>query len=115
MVEPIHRQLLDQATMKSACKSFAGGTLPKNIQDRLPKAFSVPGDLQSVAHTFKEIQEERHLADYDMGRAFVRADVLSHLRDVEQAIALFEGISGGVEAQFFLVCLLTWDSLTGRK
>jgi hypothetical protein len=102
-------------SMARACKPFAGGTLPDPIRRALPAGFAVPPDLRSVAQTFREAQQKRHLADYDLAWKFCRFDVLVFIRDVEQAIELFSTIGSQLETRFFLACLLAWERLEGRR
>jgi hypothetical protein len=113
-----YRDILARAfqhtTMVQACKTFAGGTFPASIQPRLPQGFVVPNDLQIVAPTFVLAQERRHAADYDPGDRFPRADVLTLIRNVDDAMTMFESIRGQIETHFFLVCLLAWGSLSRR-
>ncbi len=89
--------------------------MPAPIKRGLPANFGVPVELRRVAHTFRQAQEERHLADYDLTKSFVRSDVLALIRDVEQAITVFDGIRSRPDAKFFLACLLTWKSLTSHR
>jgi uncharacterized protein (UPF0332 family) len=102
-------------SMANACKPFAGGALPRSMQTRLPAAFTVPPNLRNFAHTFRDAQEKRHLADYDLTRKFARSEVLAIIRDVEQAIHLFSTIRGRPDTKFFLACLLAWNALEGRR
>lgn len=101
--------------MVNVCKSFAGTTLPKGIHDRLPATFTIHPDLRNLAQAFRQSQEKRHLADYDPTQRFLRGDVVALIRDVDHAIGKFASIRDQSESRFFLVCLLTWDTLTRRK
>jgi uncharacterized protein (UPF0332 family) len=102
-------------SMVGACHSFAGGSLPRKIADRLPTGFMVPTDIRNVAQIFCEAQEKRHLADYDTAQTFTRSDVLALIRDVEQAMALLSAAKDRAETRFFFGCLLTWGSLVERR
>ena len=62
--------------MKEACKSFGGGTLKKGVAKGLPAGFAIPAEIRDLAETFVELQERRHLADYDLTERFKRSDVL---------------------------------------
>ncbi len=73
------------ATMKQACISFAGGTLKASVAKGLPTSFSIPQPVQQVAATFVELQEHRHVADYDLTGRFRRSEVLTL---IEQAAAV---------------------------
>lgn len=62
--------------MKEACKSFGGGTLKKGVAKGLPAAFGIPREIQDLATTFVDLQDKRHLADYDLTERFKRSNVL---------------------------------------
>lgn len=75
---------------------------------------SVPVSLQQVCLTFKDAQEQRHSADYDLARRFARPDVLVTVRQVETAIHRFEALPDSGWKQFFLVSLLIWKPMSNR-
>ena len=62
--------------MKEACKSFGGGTLKKGVAKGLPVGFTIPGEIRRLADAFVDLQDKRHLADYDLTERFKRSDVL---------------------------------------
>lgn len=98
-------------TMDDACKSFSGGVLPDKVKKSLRSGFTVPADLRTVSQTFRDAQEKRHLADYDLTQKFTRSDVLALVRDVDDAMSSFTRIRGQPETRFFLTCLLAWQTL----
>ena len=112
------RQVLARAfqhgVMRSACQSFAGGTLKSSVARSLPASFTIGSTLQSIAESFVNCQEWRHSADYDLSVRFRRSEVLSMLFEVESAIAAFEVLPDATQRRFFLTCLLTWNTLAGR-
>ena len=112
------RQVLARAfvhgTMKDACKSFKGGTLPGEITKRLPPGTKVPVEVQDIADTFFELQDRRHVADYDLTQAFSRSDVLSLVGQVDAAMRNFNGLPNSTEKKFFLACLWAWKELPRR-
>lgn len=105
-------------TMKDACGSFSGTQLPAAIAKSLPKdtkgRLGIPSEVQVIASAFKELQQKRHLADYDLSERFKRSEVLALVEQVEAVIAQFDGAQASDGRQFFLACLLTWKSLAGR-
>jgi hypothetical protein len=118
-----HRQLsfrnvlaraFEHGTMKEACKSFAGGTLKAAVAKGLPAKFRISTDVQGVARTFVELQEKRHIADYDRSERFRRADVLALIRQVDRAMVRYREIKSSTQKRFFLACLLSWKALTQR-
>jgi uncharacterized protein (UPF0332 family) len=100
--------------MKQACASFARGTLRASVAKGLPVGFTVAVPIRELARTFVELQEQRHLADYDRTENFRRSEVLMLIQQAETAVAAFSASPRSVEENFFLVCLLTWPTLAGR-
>ncbi|MFI5459511.1 MAG: hypothetical protein ACHRXM_29140 [Isosphaerales bacterium] len=112
------RQVLGRAfahaVMKEACKSFAGGTLKKGVAKGLPVGFTVPGEIRELANTFVDLQDSRHLADYDLTERFERSDVLALIARVRQDIESFKNLAPSNEKRFFLACLWAWKELANR-
>lgn len=67
----------------------------------------VVDDLRFVASTFVELQEKRHIADYDNGAFWTRTDALALVKSAERAFTLWENIEDERIAQEYLVSLLT--------
>jgi hypothetical protein len=101
-------------TMKQACTAFAGGTLKATVAKGLPAGFSVPLEIRILARAFIEMQEQRHLADYDRTERFRRSEVMILIGRVETTLDTFAALSPSIEKKFFLVCLLAWNTLAGR-
>lgn len=112
------RQVLGRAfthgVLKDACKSLGGGTLKKSVARGLPATFAIPAEVRDLAQTFVEIQETRHVADYDLTQRFRRSDVLYLIRVVEDQIRAFAALSASDEKRFFLACLWAWKELANR-
>ncbi|MBI2924584.1 MAG: hypothetical protein HYY24_02640 [Verrucomicrobia bacterium] len=104
-----HRQ------MKEVCKWFARGTgfLPDYIKS-LPQARVVPPELQSMAQTFIDLQEMRHLADYSLAATFVRADALRAVTMADAVFLDWSRIRRHGAARLFLLLLLAGDGLRPR-
>lgn len=100
--------------MKQACTSFGGGTLKATIVKGLPAGFSVPPEIQSLAGMFIDMQELRHLADYDLSKRFERVDVLAEIARAEIQVVRFASLSSSDEKKFFLACLWAAKELTNR-
>ena len=60
------------------------------------------------------VQEQRHLADYDLSATFVRSDVVNLVDHVEQVIADWKIIRTDPEARFFLMSLLVWQRVRSK-
>jgi len=104
--------------MKQACTSFGGGTLKDAVIKGLPREASgrypIPEAIQDLASTFAELQEKRHLADYDRSERFKRADVLTLIEQVKNHVAKFSSLAASEDKKFFLACLWAWKELTNR-
>jgi hypothetical protein len=105
---------LAHGTMKQACTAFAGGTLKAAVAKGLPAGFSIAIEIRFLARVFTEIQEQRHLADYDRTERFRRSDVLALIDQAETALNTFLDLESSIEKKFFLACLLAWNTLAGR-
>jgi uncharacterized protein (UPF0332 family) len=112
------RQVLGRAyahgIMKDACRSFGGGTLRKGVLKGLPTGFTIPEEIRELAMTFVELQDKRHLADYDLTERFNRSDVLMLIEQVEERVEDFRNLAPSNEKRFFVACLLAWKELANR-
>ena len=100
--------------IKQACLSFSGGTLKSNVTKGLPKHFQIPVAIQELAATFLELQNIRHLADYDLTERFKRSDVIFRIERVGIRINSFDALPSTDEKKFFLACLWAWKELNNR-
>jgi hypothetical protein len=100
--------------MNEACKSFAGGTLKKGVSKGLPVGFNIPMEIRDLAATFVDLQDKRHLADYDMTERFKRSDVFTLITRVGKDIEMFQNLAPTDEKTFFLACLWAWKELANR-
>jgi uncharacterized protein (UPF0332 family) len=102
------------ADMKSACVSFAGGTLKHGACKGLPAGFTVPAEVRQIAAAFVDLQARRHNADYDLTERFARSDALGMIRQAELAIERFNSLPISEEKSFFIACLWAWKSLANK-
>jgi hypothetical protein len=65
--------------------------------------------IKFIAQHFADLQESRHLADYDPGAIFIRADVLAMTDRVATAFLVWPAIKNSPEANTFLLSLLMWE------
>jgi hypothetical protein len=70
-----------------------------------------------IAENFAELQELRHLADYDPSAVFVRAEVLDKISLVEDAFAVWNlgKVKKSPDASAFLLSLLLWEKWVKRQ
>jgi hypothetical protein len=67
-----------------------------------------------LATVFGELQEKRHLADYDLTERFRRSDVSALIDEADAAIQQFKKLAPSNEKKFFLACLWAWSNLAAR-
>ena len=96
--------------MKQTCYRF----LTKRIVEDLAPLLhtGVSPEVLSIAETFVKLQEQRHLADYDVGISFTRADTLASVVETRRVFADWKLIRETNEATVFLAAILfgkRWD------
>lgn len=105
-------------TMKSACSGFSGGTLKDAVIKGLPRNASgkyvVHKSIQNIAATFVELQEKRHLADYDLTERFKRSEVLTLIGQSKSHVASFRSFPVCDDRKYFLACLWAWKEMANR-
>lgn len=76
--------------------------------------YLIQQSIQKLASTFAELQEKRHLADYDRSERFKRSDVRTLIEEARNSIRKFSELSVSDDKKFFLACLWAWKELTNR-
>ncbi len=99
--------------MANAARTFAGGNLPAGILQRLGPA-PIPSELRAFTQTFLDLQEQRHLADYDIAATFARSDTVALIVEIEQAIDAWPTIRDEPASRLFLLGLLVWGRIRDR-
>jgi len=89
--------------MKQICVSFHNGDSPQSVRTLLPPKISK--DLQSVAATFVALQQLRHMADYDTGLLFTRAQANEAVNRADELFMAWNRIAKTEEARVFLAAL----------
>ena len=97
---------LDHGTMARASRAFAAGALPKGLQFLQP----IDGDLRLVGATFVEMQEQRHLADYNTQINFTRKETLLLIDQTEDAFDAYTRVQNSDAATYFLFALFFYKS-----
>lgn len=64
------------------------------------------GALKSVAKTFAQLQERRHIADYDNTTSWIRTEALAQVKSAEQAFHTWKRVRDRQIAQAYLVSLM---------
>jgi uncharacterized protein (UPF0332 family) len=116
-----YRHVLGRAfvhgTMKLACNSFRAGTLKQYVVKGLPLTngvYVVPRQVRNIAATFYELQEKRHLADYDRTEYFNRVEVIATIDQAQTHVQEFEAFPLCDDRAFFLACLWAYKELANR-
>jgi hypothetical protein len=68
-----------------------------------------------VAKTFKDLQEHRHRADYDLGQRYTRAQALKSVSDVEDAMRAWKQIKNADRSVVQLVAVMLLHSAEIQK
>lgn len=104
-------------TMRAACSSFRSGTLKPVVTKSLPLTggkYPILAPIQNLAGTFVELQEKRHLADYDRAERFRRSDVQALIEQAVKHVDDFARLPVSNERTFFLCCLWAYKELSNR-
>jgi hypothetical protein len=92
----------DHGEMREACRKVL-----QPPKDFLPLAgLTLPAELRTLAALFVRLQEERHDADYNRGKPFVRAEARQRLEELELALEGWERVRTTPAAETFLLLLL---------
>jgi len=89
--------------MKQICSRFSSKRIPDEISLLLHSRISL--ELLSITETFVDLQEDRHLADYDVGLSFERGDALLSIGQARRAFTQWNLIRDTDEATVFLAAL----------
>lgn len=100
------RRAFTHNDMKDVCESFAQGgasNIPESTRHLI--SGSVEIEIKSLAALFVELQEARHLADYDHTASFIRADALQTIENIEKVFRDWHVIRNCANATVFLAAL----------
>ena len=96
--------------MTRVARQFAGGGVSPKLEPGLNQ-LRLQTELINVADTFAALQDHRHRADYDMAHAFTRIEALNLAQDARRAFSNWDVVRNTVQADTFLVGLLSLDIL----
>jgi uncharacterized protein (UPF0332 family) len=102
------QRVLDHGQMLKVAKAFsqAGSTRAKGLPDDIVLPNSVSQELASIANIFKELQEARHLADYDVLRQFNPIDADTMARKAEKVFKDWKTEKGSSNTPVFLAAMI---------
>ena len=101
-LRPALGRAFDHSSMKSASNRIQDkGLFPFRNEDPL-----VVANLRHVAKTFAQLQEQRHVADYDNTKFWTKTEALSEVSAVQLAFQSWKKIATEPIAQAYLISLL---------
>jgi hypothetical protein len=98
----------NQPMRKTLARAF-DHTIMKSASSRIldRKLFpTATDDLRNVANAFCQLQEGRHVADYDLSRDFLSVDALALIKKAEGAFKIWPSIKSDPITQEYLLLLL---------
>jgi uncharacterized protein (UPF0332 family) len=105
--------------MANACEKIVSLTNPKtppSVYAPFARAIqNQSSDLLVVARTFKDLQEHRHRADYDLSQMYPRAQALRSISDVEEAVRAWNRIKRANRGLVQLVSVMLLHSEELKK
>jgi uncharacterized protein (UPF0332 family) len=102
------QRVLGHNQMLKVAKAFsqAGAKRAKDLPDDIVLPDSVSLELASVANIFKELQEARHLADYDVLKQFNPIDADTMVQKAEKVFKDWKTEKSSNNAPVFLAALI---------
>ena len=89
--------------MAEICKAFARPVIP----DWLTRAGVVPSDdIREIARNFVFLQQERHVAVYDLAEQFTRTRAFDAIARANHAIGVITAVRSNADWDFFVIALL---------
>lgn len=82
----------DHRHMKTVCQALQASTLKERFRNHLRRN-AVSQDMRDFAEVFPELQEARHLADYDPAVAFLPEQVSALIDSATAAITAFDRVA----------------------
>ncbi|MDQ7996904.1 MAG: hypothetical protein AAGC76_13785 [Luteibacter sp.] len=74
----------------------------------------VPPDLLVVAAAFSDLQQGRHVADYDLAKNMTRSEAKTLVDLAVDAFTSWQRVRNTAEGRVFLTMLYLWKPLQGR-
>jgi hypothetical protein len=74
--------------MYKAAESFSqSGARPRNLPSNIDLPGPLSAELVAIAKGFKQLQDERHAADYDVSQSFDRMKLLALVQTAEDIVS----------------------------
>ena len=100
----IMQRWFDHGSMHTACGIFSANALTGPLM-HLAGATPLP-DLQLIARAFRELQQARHSADYDMTLSWTRLKAKQNIQIARDAVAAWNRVRKTPQASIFALALL---------
>jgi hypothetical protein len=98
--------------MKVVASQFASDNINAKLNPGL-NGQPIQNQIRNVAAAFVDLQQARHEADYNTARRFTRREALDLVEQAEQAFRDWKIVRGTVQADTFLVGLLSFKNMRG--
>ena len=100
--------MLDHAQMKDVASAFS--QIGKQEVNYTPKGFNLPEpiskELAIISNSFKELQEARHAADYDVLKQFDPGDAITQVQKAEKIFKDWMTEKNSKNAPVFLAAMI---------
>jgi len=103
-LQPRVARAISHTEIGEACRAVLRPNPGSILLQLSPHGF--PAEIKTVARAFVDLQELRHLADYDTDTIFNRPDTLLLVQQTEEAFAAWNRVTRFPEAQIFLCAIL---------
>jgi len=102
------QRALDHMQMVKVAKAFSleGATRVKDLPDDIVLPNPVSRELASIGNRFKELQDARHAADYDVSKYFYPTDALTQVQEAEEVFKDWKIEKNSSNAPVFLASLM---------
>lgn len=98
---------VSHTSLNSICKDVAGGNWPKQVAKRLGRSPALPSvSLRDIGNRFVQLQQSRHLADYDTLARFTRTNVLILIGEAQSLLNDVGQLAGNERALFLSLALV---------
>jgi hypothetical protein len=91
--------------MKEVCKSLDAPTMKESVRRQLGRT-AVSQEMRVFAGAFSDLQEARHLADYDPSTLFLPSDSTAWVDLAEAAMAAFDLVAPDEKADVLALMLV---------
>jgi uncharacterized protein (UPF0332 family) len=103
-LRPLAARAFQHGDMKEVCAEIVKTPVTKKMQGVFTS--NISPELRAVCNSFLELQDDRHEADYNVGRSFAQSDALKSLSSSEAAFLAWDTLQRNTEGTIFLTALV---------